>query len=594
MVSRRDVFASSAFVFGVGAAIGSAKAQPAPDELEDISPDLSIEYPELEDYPESGAKSVEPPTETPLEMPTISQEVREKSNRITRSRAEDDRWQQAQIVVDAHGKVDTNSELSEFHQNVSNSIDYNFRNRNFKFNPLHTEVLLNQAADLMDRASANRREVDSLLEKHFERMQKVKEHQFNSFAWAIEEEHGTYTFEKDRANIEKKAAKFLRDEHYDSIVQAVKINNVLFNPREKKRVKHYASLSAYWDARINTRTKTTDPDGQDSHSISRYVRGRSKVVPEGEFRRFSAPNFKSEMAHRQEERSYESAQAADYQFQQGLKASYLTSDNTYNVQKLAEKAETGASVATQIRVSGARSRGDDYAKAVTDKKGQLYVGDRVLALQKLIKLDVEQAIERMHAAEVGLRDVYRMNETMPRDVGSPMYIDNVIVWLRSIINKLVAFSNKDQATVLPVSVRQSGNWEGGVQLGRFKIDLGPLGLFRDMDFVRLRGISATAKFSDAADDLLLDLEIWPANPNSPSTRSNFAPVRLGRVTSRNSARNPDIVGLNTLNNINPDRAWYVVIKRVIGASDGADNSGDIFRRHVKDIFLDFSFAYQPK
>jgi hypothetical protein len=185
---------------------------------------------------------------------------------------------------------------------------------------------------------------------------------------------------------------------------------------------------------------------------------------------------------------------------------------------------------------------------------------RLDVLKKRFLLDFAAASARFPALYQGLNEIYGYTQA-PLVSKSNSLFDDALIWLRNIAEFLVSFGVTDQGYTLPISVRSIvgvNAWKQAFPRSTGQISFSITeDFFPQQQYVRLRGISAYAVCKDTSALFSVALQA-PSDSfirhqdGKQITLKQSAPLtRLGRVQSRSSVRDADIVGAATLNNISP-------------------------------------------
>jgi hypothetical protein len=189
---------------------------------------------------------------------------------------------------------------------------------------------------------------------------------------------------------------------------------------------------------------------------------------------------------------------------------------------------------------------------------------RLDVLKKRFLLDFASASTRFPALYQGVKEIYGYDQATLIDKSSSLF-DDALIWLRNIAEFLVSFGVTDQGYTLPVSIRSivgSAAWKNAFEKGTGQIAFSiSEDLFPQQRYVRLRGISVYAVCSDPGALFSVALQA-PATSYIRHKDATQVPLkqeapltRIGRVQSRNSFRDADIVGAVTLNNVSPFGQW---------------------------------------
>jgi hypothetical protein len=251
------------------------------------------------------------------------------------------------------------------------------------------------------------------------------------------------------------------------------------------------------------------------------------------------------------------------------------------------------------RTKVARQCQDIKAKAVTDPEGLLNFGKRLDALKQSFQQDFRDALARLRVVRQGLGDIYGYEEPFPENEQSIDYFDDCLLWTRKAIQWLIRFARQEQSFVLPISIRDTvgdSNWQQGLKTGSWQAYL-PDTYFDalSMVHVRLRGIGAVVKSRSRDDERLWQIEVrvpdqsqikhLPLGETRPLDQSAIPPCILGRVTGRESRRDPDVVGSSALHNASPINAWTVKVLASVPYSEIYVDLEDI----VLDLHLSFRY-----
>jgi len=199
------------------------------------------------------------------------------------------------------------------------------------------------------------------------------------------------------------------------------------------------------------------------------------------------------------------------------------------------------------------------------------------------------------------------------DVVRPL--DSCILWVRDAITYMVTFNQLDQNYVFSISLKTilgDEKWKAAWNDAKthnkntieFHVELTE-DHFPEQECIRLRGVSATVVESNKKVNGLCKISITPPkaggiqHPNTqkqeltPLDQSNVPTCNLGRVSTRHSVREPDVVGLVTLHNVSPigdpknqkalERSWFIALQRKTTANEDVMD-------FVVDVQIDFSLA----
>jgi hypothetical protein len=248
----------------------------------------------------------------------------------------------------------------------------------------------------------------------------------------------------------------------------------------------------------------------------------------------------------------------------------------------------------------ARRYQDIKSKAATDVDGILNYQKRLGPLYDRFHSDFRHALARLFVVQKGLKLIYGYSEPFPADGQAVDYFDKCMIWTRSAIQWVIRFSRQDQSLAIPISLRQilgDDAYREGRKTGKWEIDLGDK-FFAKLLHLRLRGLSVFVVGDDPliggnkAEDALWSFEIRAPlsakinhvmGTSATLDQSSVPPCQLGRVTSRDSRREPDVVGSSALYNASPIGQWQVKVHGSIPAVD---------LDKLKDVHLDLHLTYR--
>ncbi len=433
-----------------------------------------------------------------------------------------------------------------------------------ELNYLHVEPLLEQASMLLDRCLAHRSRRDPLRQERwnlqleldrFFRLDQIEER---------ERAAGEDTLGYERAVLDGAAEQSLAENHRHAGEQLRDLTNDLIASGLNRRMAA-RELSAWISA---WPLKDTDLRGDDANYT---FDGARKTKPEHLFD-----------AARQE---------AD---QDGWEEIYSLVSRRYSA---AAEAEAGRlreeSLARQAQwclasIGFRREKAQAERDAVWEKVHEvqspgslLNYNERIAPLERDFAADFREALACLAAARRGLEQLYDYAPPFPRE-GAAGYFDDVVSWVRQAQDRMMQIARWDQNYVLAVSLKQvtGARWEAGRTASEWTFDL-PAELFPGQTNVRLRGLGLsltgaapeppagqkqTAPRADAPKPDAGKAEgFWSARVSPPATgvlRTASGAAReldqkalpvcfLGRVTDRDSVREPEIAGAEVLHNASP-------------------------------------------
>lgn len=302
-----------------------------------------------------------------------------------------------------------------------------------------------------------------------------------------------------------------------------------------------------------------------------------------------------------------------------LRAQAAAAEERHPADKLqrAYDIKDGGDAGFQVQRTLAR-RSVNEAKSIAMSKpgGALNYSERLASLSGHFIRDVEAALARIMAASAGLTKLFGYPVALPGAVAlmqqrlpvpddpARRLVDECIEWTRNAIDFLVRFRQLDQNYALPVSLRVLAQLpaERPFPVGAAISFAVPESLFRDaaslLDdrHVRLRGVSAfVIESGDVAGLWEVVLRVPPqafcrlhplnvpggGSDTNPLDQSDVPPCRIATVERRTSEREPTVVGAAALFNASPlgsaSSRWTGLVKAMPGS--GADPS------KLKDVFV---------
>jgi hypothetical protein len=238
--------------------------------------------------------------------------------------------------------------------------------------------------------------------------------------------------------------------------------------------------------------------------------------------------------------------------------------------------------------------------------GALAYRDQILPLIISARSDTTHALARLEKALEGMQQLF--NYTAAAVAPDPDF-DEYMQRARNAINWYRSFSRRDETLTIPISLRRvsADKWDENLQKLRWSFsisadesDLSVLSvMLKDRRFARLRGI--TAYFDgDFEDNETFQIKVQP--PSDSAVRWNTGSLQklpaqkgipsvwLGRVAPRGAPRPPEVVGAVTLLNASPIGTWQVSMAPR-SAEGGLPN--DVFK-HLRDIVIEVGLVVQSK
>ena len=476
------------------------------------------------------------------------------------------------------------------------AIDYRFVYRpeptdaEFRYN--HADILLDQAADLLDRGMRDRFDWQDLAVKSFNVSAELSEYYALDAIHKKEIEKGFYTVEAKQSNSALRAE-----------------NAVISGTRTAANYLNWLIQNKYTDSELKRQTDSAQMAAFLSHLAAYELPAQGGLVKhiwEGIER--TIPEHLKEAAFTQVWHSLVSQQVGLLTQQQGHDTTVDASSR--RLAGLEAKAEWDRSDVDfrRSRTKVARDIADLKMRAFTEPGGALNYEERMRPLQERFSRDFRDAVSRVKAAQQGLSLLYGYDRQLPTSIQNLLnqnssntykYFDDCLAWVRDAISWVVRFMQLDQQYVLPVSIRGLINnntaWEAGRAAGSWQIQL-PESMFPNQRHIRLRGLSASVKVdSDEEEDLWQVVVSVPATSyckhlsgqNLSLDQSKIPPCRLARVKRRDDVREPDVVGLTSLHNASPLGIGTQPLWKI--SMNTRSLQGTEINK-VKDLYLDLHLA----
>jgi hypothetical protein len=491
-----------------------------------------------------------------------------------------------EILTNSH----LNGELNGAALSVSNGFKWSPIPSPFdSFRPQQVDLLLNQAADILDRCLRDRLEWEDKQVKWVSLGIEVIDFLQRDEIHNREIEAGLYTTPFTEATYERQAMNF----DYQGIIQA----------------NHY--LCALFDLWLNSDKEVLYQDAQALMAFlsvfpfvnTAFIWGQKKTA--GDHAKFAAQgiaqfNFevqKLPFLAAYTRNDYEKVSAAYREMAAAERQLWLKQDIEFQRQRTLQ----------------ARQLMDLRVRLAVEKDGPYNYREKMDSVSERINRNFGEAVQRLQACATGLEAIYAFKNPLPTSVleffpnasnSNPPsgILDECAEWVRQSIAWIIRFTNADQSCVITVSVRQlitDQAWTEGLRMGSWGFKLRDdfpsfeegQGEFFGMNSVRIAGISASVV--GPTDGL------WKASVRPP-TQSTYTQITgekvqldqryipkvvLGRIGTRQLLRDPDWVGKSSLKNYSPIGKWLVWF-------GGRSSRGEL-RGKIEDVELDIEVIYQP-
>jgi hypothetical protein len=212
--------------------------------------------------------------------------------------------------------------------------------------------------------------------------------------------------------------------------------------------------------------------------------------------------------------------------------------------------------------------------------GALNYHEKMSAISARFHRDFGDAISRLLAAEIGLREIYDYQVALPQTIkeylkGTDQHeiersalLDDAIMWVRDAIAWLIRFSEFDESFVSSISIRQAlgdDAFSAGLSQRLWKFTVSG-DLFPRQRQLRLRGASVYFLDHIVAKKLFGAWKVQVKPPEMGTTvrldgktdkidQKSRRWTYFGRVTKANEYKEADIGGTQTLHNCSPIGTW---------------------------------------
>lgn len=473
----------------------------------------------------------------------------------------------------------TDGELAETLLRIENGFRFRQDEMDSNFSPYHTEVLLDQAADLLDRGIRDRgfwEETSSawitqLLElNEYKDLDEIHRRETAAGSYEVAARISQSEFDAERSRLEK-----LREAQK----QLSSLSDRFYSDTELGKLTELAQRAGWASGLPPYLSKDQKIAAYPSHNRA----GIKKTVAEHQ-----AECAGLQVRHRAAvEKEYAAIQswnvAADVVAAEAIVAARQARANweTQNANFLAE------------RTAVSRRYLDLKARAAVDPRGVLNAGRRLPAVKKRFHQDFRDAVARLRIASEGLKRIYGYNTPLPENDNDLDFFDDCLMWTRQAIQWLLRFSRLEQNFVFPTSVRDKMShsaWIDGLAQRRLDFEL-PESIFPSIRHIRLRGVTLYVSGGRGTEEKIWQMKLSvPVNGKVIHAnehvlvldQSIVKPVVAGRITGRQSIRDPDVHGLNTFHNCSPVGKWKLEILNCV--------PGPFKPEWINDIFIDLHLA----
>jgi phage host-nuclease inhibitor protein Gam len=234
--------------------------------------------------------------------------------------------------------------------------------------------------------------------------------------------------------------------------------------------------------------------------------------------------------------------------------------------------------------------------------------EQVDPLVKSADHDLTHALARLAAASDGMADLFgyapKDKFYSPPTDNRPFSLDDCAQWARDAISWLRTFVQKDETITVPISLKRVMGDAWRNPAGEWQFEFSDLAssseiwgqMLNDRRYIRFRSLSAYFDgLSAERETCQLNVQL-PTQGNvrhadnklySLKDQAKLKSVWLGRVERRTSQREPEIVGTSTLLNASPFGKWKVT------ALDQSAEGASLFQtRRLEDLIIEVTVVAQ--
>lgn len=507
----------------------------------------------------------------------------DEANPLKRTEAEQATWETVSQLLSSQNFLtadgSTYGALAPALADIASGFSFKQQPEDIDFSSFHVESLLDQAADLFDRAIRDRASWDDLIGKYVELLLELHEFRELDAIHQEEEASGIYEVEAKEASssLWSGQADYYTQGHLRWLAEAIRDSE--FSSSTINSIYNQYRYQAFTYGLVPYYFKNQDFDRWASYSVGGVSKQIYKISLEAAEVIVRRELELARGLHAITTRTFEGNESVTKRRLDGLdaRADWESSNSNFR----------------RRRTATARKLEEIKARLAVEPEGPLNYGKRLQALQRRFQQDFRDGLARLQAAAKGLHDLYRYTEALPPATSST-YFDDCLLWNRQAIQWLVRFAQREQNVVLPVSLRDllgDKAWKAGRKKRSWSVDL-PKDLLVGSRHLRLRGIAAFAtgpmlentlwrvRLTPPIDASILDLDgqEWPLK------QKGIPDATLARVCTRNHQREPDVVGIVAFHNLSPFGQWQVVLESVIPRSTPISR--------LEDLTLELHLAYR--
>jgi hypothetical protein len=470
-----------------------------------------------------------------------------------------------------------------FFRRIEHGFSFRASPHDTDFYYLHVEPLLDQAADLLERAIKERGHWDELAAKAAQLSLEMSEYQLLDAIHREEEAAGVYLLEAKTTTADLVADTSFIKSMDTAASQQGTVESHIDDPTQKRvsldAVQKAAWVGGIWNYYFGSPGNVTYAN-PGFYGVSKSVADHS----------YDAAGEQWQYEHKI---ASFSAGAQKHAFL----ASQASVSSRIEAVRFRDEWNKRNIEFRKRRTIAARNIQDLKAKLVTDSDGILNHAKRLPAIKKRFQADFNNALARMIVAQDGIEKLFGYTTKIPTNMTSIDYFDDCLVWCRDAIHWIIRFARREQGTVRTVSLRSllGNGWANFIANHTAMVTV-PASEFAGLSCVRIRGVALNVVQTAAPSGTRPAL--WKIRCRVPQSgryvqlngsvididQASAPPCQFGRVSVRNFVRDPDVLGASALHNTSPIGNWEFTVDGAVGQPFDLTE--------IEDIELDIHIVYR--
>lgn len=470
------------------------------------------------------------------------------------------------IHIKADGKsVMKDIDISKIESQIEIDENYIIQNSKKLF-PNKIESLLNQSADLLDRAIRDRSEWDDKANKFLEIALELQEFQKADDLLKKEVEAGYYKLEYKKAKVDLEMQEIIQMKAASAEIQMNKLISERFSPKalQEEQTNLRRMNTSYTFAGYHSGPGGEEPREHEINfdqtiaSISEFVNSGSLAMNQTNF---AIQQELNKIQLRQLEANEKTASKNKLFFSDKLK---------WEEKNISFKLEHDQIIRDTSCYKLASFLKDD---------GILNYIKRLIPLQQKFNNDFIESNIRLNSASIGLKAIYDYEAPLPTfRKNYVQFFDDCIIWNRKAINFINSSTQNQIATTIPVSIRSLyknlADFNNSYTNGKWKFNIDE-NFFKDKFQVKMLGLSLSVigLSKDYKEPFNLDgcfqaKMVIPKKESAYMQKSGkkttldlseylIPDICIGNVYSNESSHNSEIVGSQILSNLSPIGEWTI-------------------------------------